>query len=757
VAAQDPNWDFFDSDDTSSDIRASGDDTSGGLSSNGSSDGCGPGERECIDNGAPGGKYCRGENEPCMQEEWMCAQRHNTYAVCDDLWSCNITYGSGFCCVDPHSDPDEQCGPGCQYSDQVRCTETNKCVRACDGEDECPLMKHPVTNQTLPYGEDENPEVCFTKENGNFKCQRQQKVIVPGYEEEGGVWIDVYLHISQVCDGKNDCPLGDDDEGATTGAAAAAALANTGTEASALSDDEDPAMCKSHNCSYGRWKCPGSTLCIEERQRCDGKNDCPVTASAADVAAQGMHGVTEGSDAAAPGVVRPGGSPFSASSSVTIGSPTLMPYTADEDPFLCRSFDCSFSWISTKQCPSTGRCLPLAQWCDGVQDCIDYSNYSNRSTGAANGVAYADDEDPEVCNRFLCLPYYEKCPNGVQCVEYSRFCNGVIDCHVSMDPASANKSATSAGGDGNSSRQWLHEEDFGFCESWSTNGCGWSSMHRCDNHPYCVNRDMGADMVKSQCTALDEWAKIQKDAAAAAAAKKADDSTAAVANAGTASGNSTSENGAAVMPSNNSTETVAAAAAAGAAGASGNSTSESSNPVMPLNTTSASRPGSSRRSGKWSEKRGDAGGADSGNKSEQGGGKEAVQGGKNGGEKGEGAGGEKTAGAASGEKQGGDASGVKRETEKERKAREWEERKQLAKGREREKKETAEKRKQEEEERKAREAEEKAKKEEAERARRGAEKGKGKDKGKGKGGSRKSPKPPPGKKACVRRPRKGLR
>ncbi|CAI5476498.1 unnamed protein product [Closterium sp. Yama58-4] len=543
--------------------------------------------------------YCRGENEPCMQEEWMCAQNHNTYAVCDDLWSCNITYGSGYCCVDPHSNPDMFCGPGCQYSDQVRCTETNECVQACDGMSECPLMKHPVTNQTLPYGEDENPEVCKTDKNRYFKCLRQQKVIVPGFEEEGGVWVDVY---------------------------------------------------------------------IDSAQRCDGKNDCPIPASAADVAAQGMH--DDGSDAASVGVATSGGSPVNTSSSTTFGSattagsPALLPYTADEDPSFCRSFDCGSRWPWSKQCPSTGRCLPLEQWCDGVNDCIDYSNYSNTSGSAANGAAYTDDEDPEVCRTFRCQWDYEKCPNGVQCVHKSRICNGVIDCHVSTDPASTNVSATS----------------------------------------------MSEDLVKSQCTALNEWAKIQKDAAAAAdsaaaAAKKAGNLTAAAANNGTASGNSTSEDG---------------------------------KPVTPPTSTSASRPGSSRRSRKGSENRKDAGGADSGNKSEQGGGKGAEKGGENGGGKGEEKGGEKggemggekggemggenTGGSASGEKQGGEASGVKRETEKEKKAREWEERKQLAKSKEKAKEEAAAQKRREEEERKAREVEEKAKREEAEKTRREAEK-----------------------------------
>ncbi|CAI5490307.1 unnamed protein product [Closterium sp. Naga37s-1] len=202
--------------------------------------------------------------------------------------------------------------------------------------------------------------MCNTKENGYFKCQRQQKVIVSGFEEEGGVWIDVYIRTWEVCDGKNDCPLGDG-EGGTTPDAAAAAAAAAAVEA-----------------------------------RCDGKNDCPVT-SAANGSAMGMHGVTEGSDPAAEGVMGGGGSPSSTTSSpTTTALPALPPYTADEDPFLCRSFVCEPSfWTVFKQCPSTGRCLPLEKWCDGVNDCIDYANFSGRSTSAANGAAYADDEDPE--------------------------------------------------------------------------------------------------------------------------------------------------------------------------------------------------------------------------------------------------------------------------------------------------------------------------------------------------------------------------
>ncbi|GJP30022.1 hypothetical protein CLOM_g22043 [Closterium sp. NIES-68] len=424
-------------------------------------------------------------------------------------------------------------------------------------------MKDPVTNQTLPYSEDEIPEVCKTKENLYFKCQRQHKVIVPGFEEEGGVWVDAYIQEWEVCDGKNDCPLGEDEGGTAT-----------------YSDDEDPAMCATYECVPFYWKCTGGTVCVDRSLLCDGKNDCPVT-GATDGPAGATLGTINATDAAAEGAART----TTAGSSAHGSSRTLLTYAADEDPSFCRSEPCPWSKYSRMKCPSTGQCLALEKWCDGVNgDCIDYSSFSYGNSSASNRAAYSEDEDPEVCRAFDCASAFKKCPSGVQCLELSRFCDGTVDCQVGAEPSSSNVATTSAGGASaaggssrSSSKQWLHEEEYGFCESWECR-LYWNDRHECDHNPYCVNTTLGTDLVQRTCTALDEWAKIQKDAAdaaaAAAAAADADNDEKKTYNSAGTSGDSTASSSNSDAASDDST-----AASSNPVAASDDSTAASGNPI----------------------------------------------------------------------------------------------------------------------------------------------------------------------------------
>ncbi|CAI7735068.1 unnamed protein product [Closterium sp. NIES-54] len=238
--------------------------------------------------------------------------------------------------------------------------------------------------------------------------------------------------------------------------------------------------------------------------------------------------------------------------------------------------------------------------------------------------------------------------------------------------------------------------------SWNPLCRYWSYPRLSDSIP--VNRSMSEDLVHSKCSALDEWATIQKDPVSAAA------STAAVADGAAKGGDSTAP--------------VANTVAASGYSTSGNTTSKS--------------PDASNKSGSPLEKEGEAARNDSGGPLEEGRGID----GEMGGEKGEGTGvekgREKIGRAVSGGKQRRGVTGPRRLTQKEKKARERRERQQRAKDRARKEKKDAKRRQKAERKarRKARAAKDKVKRKEAEWVRREAEKRKRNDKGKENMGSR---------------------
>lgn len=87
----------------------------------------------------------------------------------------------------------------------------------------------------------------------------------------------------------------------------------------------------------------------------------------------------------------------------------------DEDAEFCKLFDCSQYSDKHIRCPGDPDCT-LGRFCDGFLDC----------PVGDNGTA--PDEDPALCNDYICPAGQVKCKDGLQCVPINVQCNGYADC-----------------------------------------------------------------------------------------------------------------------------------------------------------------------------------------------------------------------------------------------------------------------------------------------------------------------------------------
>ncbi|XP_068625224.1 vitellogenin receptor Yl [Battus philenor] len=249
-----------------------------------------------------------------------------------------------------------------------------------------PLVKHPCVNSPCSAVCVQRPHPTPHQSPSNFtmgyKC-----FCPPGLVLRAGNCTKIvsckenefYCHrtnecfpASRRCDGKEDCVLGEDEEGCadinkkkkmetpTTACPVTEYLCNGKCiNKYALCKTNSSTTTSSPTCSPTEFRCTKDNICIEHSLVCDGHVECP-----------------DGSD---------------------------------EDPESCDTLSC---YVTEFMCTS-GSCIPVNWRCDGSEDCVDGS----------------DEVD---CENKTCSAGQFQCRNG-ECVDLSKRCNAQIDCFDHSD------------------------------------------------------------------------------------------------------------------------------------------------------------------------------------------------------------------------------------------------------------------------------------------------------------------------------------
>uniref|UniRef100_A0A9J2P3L7 EGF-like domain-containing protein n=1 Tax=Ascaris lumbricoides TaxID=6252 RepID=A0A9J2P3L7_ASCLU len=248
-----------------------------------------------------------------------------------------------------------KCKPDCKPSDFI-CHNTFKCLPfwwVCDGQDDC--------------GDMEDERFGIKGACPEFKCELGQMACKVKSPNDTSVCIGP----QDICDGKVDCPLG---------------------------EDEKTELCSSYQCSDGQFKCSNSSKCIPKAAVCDGTDDCG-----------------NGADEQHCGEKQCGGGRFHCDENACIpemnvcdGHPDCA-NARDENEQMCSQRTCLESEF---RCTS-GRCIPFGWKCDGQNDCSDGG----------------DEKDCPV----ECEPDQFACKSNARCIAKSWVCDGERDCEDGSD------------------------------------------------------------------------------------------------------------------------------------------------------------------------------------------------------------------------------------------------------------------------------------------------------------------------------------
>lgn len=277
---------------------------------------------------------------------------------CDNLCLPSTNKDGYTCaCAQGFRSEGKKCIPDCKPSDFI-CHNTFKCLPfwwQCDGQDDCGDMEdeHYGINGSCP----------------EFKCDLGQMAC----KMDGVNSTATCINPPEICDGKKDCPLG---------------------------DDERPQLCQSYLCTEGHFKCANDSKCIPQTAVCDGNNDCSNGADERDC----------GEGECSQGRFRCDNKTCIPEINVCDGHRDCKD-GGDEDQQMCSQRTCLESEF---RC-STGRCIPSSWECDGQNDCSDGGD----ETGC----------------QVQCKTEQFLCRNKSRCIASSWVCDGEQDCEDGSDEA----------------------------------------------------------------------------------------------------------------------------------------------------------------------------------------------------------------------------------------------------------------------------------------------------------------------------------
>ncbi|KAM3599170.1 uncharacterized protein V6R79_001076 [Siganus canaliculatus] len=337
-----------------------------------------PGSTSCI----KPTQFCDGKRDCPDGSDENCVRKCSSITdfLCEDRRSCisvsQVCDGHAHC----HDGSDEASCPSrarpaapantlkCRLGSKT-CADGRECVlhsHVCDGENDC------------MDGSDERgcPEIC---KPGEFQCSHRKMCIPEAQVCDGKSQCrdqsdelncrertkSCEFHCADgsrcipkkfLCDGERDCPDGTDEVGCSPANAAA---------------PEPPAVPTLPPCITPSVRCPGSQLCITQKQLCDGQRDCP-----------------DGFD----------------------------------------EMNCVFQYDFL--CNDRRACVPRGEMCDGRAHCPDSSDekwcQSIDPVVPSNGLGTGSAP-------MRCRKGFKPCKDGLECVMYSHVCDGERDCEDGSD------------------------------------------------------------------------------------------------------------------------------------------------------------------------------------------------------------------------------------------------------------------------------------------------------------------------------------
>ncbi|VDN01460.1 unnamed protein product [Thelazia callipaeda] len=293
-------------------------------------------------------------NHPCHKQN-----------TCDNLCLLSSNKDGFTCaCAEGFQAIATKCKPNCKPSDFI-CRNTYKCLPfwwQCDGQDDCGDM------EDEHFGiRDACPE--FHCELGEMACKKDM-----GTNDSV-----ICISPQNICDGKNDCPLG---------------------------DDEEAKLCNSYQCIEGQYKCLNSSKCIPVTAVCDSVDDC---GNGDDEKECALRNCLESEFRCSSGRCLP--------LSWKCDGQIDCKHGDDEkaDKKMRSVLDCAANCDKEQfRCMNGSRCIAKSWICDGEQDCEDGSDE----------MECGDD----LITKMDCDKDHFRCANGQQCLPLASRCDGIRDC-----------------------------------------------------------------------------------------------------------------------------------------------------------------------------------------------------------------------------------------------------------------------------------------------------------------------------------------